>query len=120
MDICSYCQREYGSKSYKGRIITKTIDHIIPTGKGRGHAGYSKSIKLTHLPNLLMCCNECNVLKGKRDISQFEYFLLNLDLNSKGNSHNYLTEDLVRTILKSINVLKRNEIEPIELDYLTY
>lgn len=117
MDICSYCQREYGSKGYKGLILEKTIDHLTPKDNKRRHGGYRNNIRLSHLYNLLICCQECNQLKGNNNVLQFEQLLLHIKPN-KNLCSKYLDENIIRTILRSIKVIKQNKTVPFELSYL--
>jgi len=128
MEICSYCQRPYGLKSINKLPIYKTIDHIQPLNKGikerqpseRGMSAL-KQFLLEHdrLTNLIECCNECNVLKNNYYPRVFKY-KLNHQKFIKSSSGRYLTKDLIKTIKNSIDVMLKNESEPIEIQIYTF
>src|SRR5687767_7956737 len=114
--LCSYCQRSIIAPLFQ------TLDHIIPHHILIKEYGYGKNSykvrSMRNLKNLLICCNECNGLKGKLTLVEFQDKLLRL-LSAKIYPTNgqWLKPKLIRTILKSINVLLNNKSEP-ELIYI--
>lgn len=122
-DLCSYCQREYGTLSLYNSRIFKTFDHIIPTNVTRRkyltHEEYWKSaIKkkrywlyplqgdlIYSLKNLISCCNECNEFKSSMNLITFEGYLKTL-LRKELFNYKYLSKQLILNILNSINILK--------------
>ena len=119
-NICSYCQREYGIISRKGRPIFRTYDHIESLHASKSNhnrKGVSgKSIAQSQIANLISCCNECNELKGTKSINEFYRELESLLENKNGDDRKfYLTKDIVNTIKNSLTVLKTTETEPLVL-----
>lgn len=128
MEVCSYCQRPYGLKGMCGKPIHKTIDHIKPINfsgvkkRSRSQRGMEslKSCNLLpdNLDNLIECCNECNNLKNNYYLRVFRY-KLNHTKFIKSTKGKYLTKILVNTIKNSIDVMIKNESEPIEIKVYT-
>jgi len=127
-ELCSYCQREYGTLSINNKPIFKTFDHLKPRllsskdRQGNGRRGImSRGVSnYEELDNLITCCNECNELKGKLTLDYFarklSYFLKN---KYRDNKCSYLNKDLILKIRYSILILQKNETNPIELQIYT-
>jgi hypothetical protein len=63
---CFYCEYTFGSPvKYKGIILIKTKDHIIPISRD----GNSSIL------NIVYACHQCNHLKGNRLPNEFSDFL---------------------------------------------
>src|SRR6478736_2779193 len=123
-EICSYCQREYGTISLNNKPIFMTYDHIIPlrrkAGKNRqGIVCRGDKLSTKELNNLLTCCNECNRLKDWRTLSQFYLILSCIERHKISKSSikysNYLNYKLIETIKNSIKILHKNNLNPLIL-----
>lgn len=124
---CSYCQREFGTISKKGKQIYKTYDHIqskYSQNKINNHrGGINRKFTFSEIENMLDCCNQCNVLKGNLSLNNFysklDYFYRN---KSKNRGARYLTKNIVYIIRNSIRVLKDKNIikEPVLINIITY
>ena len=120
-EVCSYCQREYGSISKSGKILTKTFDHIIPkirtsTPRSKDRRGVmckakNNGLESKEIDNLLQCCIECNNSKGHKTLIQWKYSLIS-------DHHIWLSNGIKHTIINSINVLLENKPEPIMMDIM--
>lgn len=65
--VCSYCQESYTLTN------PQTLDHIKPLsslGKSR-----CKSIGFRMISNLVICCRDCNVMKGSLTLKEFRHIL---------------------------------------------
>jgi hypothetical protein len=69
-EVCSYCQRRYGTRSSSGYTLFKTLDHFVPISK----LGICRGDKLTYvqIDNLVDSCQECNTLKANLSPEQFK------------------------------------------------
>ncbi len=134
-NVCSFCQREYGTISRNNKPIFMTLDHMNPicreklayigkhTSKrkikdnDRNHL--RKGNRCATLDDIITCCNECNELKASHTIIGFSR-LLNTN-HCKNNVHgSYMTPEIARTIQHSISVILKQELHPIELRIYTY
>lgn len=127
-EICSYCQRQYGTLSLNNGPIYRTFDHIVPLLRKRGSNGVKNrqgamckgaNITTKEINNLLQCCNECNLLKGKKTIEEFKNGLNNLSKKLlKHNPNHWLTSNMVLTIKTSIVIIQNSKTEPLLLDIM--
>lgn len=116
--LCSYCQREYGTISINNLPIFKTHDHIKPRNsskndKKRWKGINSKYITIKQLNELLECCNECNNCKSNLTLKDFSRRLSEIKKTKRGQ---YLNKDLIIIIRNSIRVLNENKLNPFVLN----
>ena len=70
VELCSYCQRPYGTISTGGRAIYRNFDHIKAHLKINRVGIMCKGTYHDEALNLVQCCNECNTLKGNYSLDE--------------------------------------------------
>lgn len=127
-EVCSYCQRKYGTISINNKAIFRTMDHIIPKDITSDISRNKRKKSVTNrcpddeeLLNLIQACNECNELK---DSMKLDFLYKNLDYIYKNKhinrQYSYLTKEIVETIKNSIIIIQTKIPEPVIKDYLEY
>lgn len=99
-DICSFCQREFTLQN------PRTLDHIKPFCELKPK-NRNRSLGFKMISNLLICCRECNQLKDKLSVNQFQAKLAN---PNPRYDHKFINVPFERRIVmvQSINVLINN------------
>lgn len=117
--ICSYCQQEFTKDN------PLSYDHIKPVWLLRKEKGLkpkktgrgtNRSFTFEQINNLLISCKKCNFIKDNKTISEFKGFLL-IQLNKPHLRSISYNSRLIRTMINSIEVLEKNELNPIEINY---
>lgn len=97
-DNCFYCERKFSFNIFGGfaseKFVIKTLDHIVPTSRGGVEDGI----------NTVVCCHECNCLKGSLMINEFIEKVKNLI--SSGETFKSISKTLLDKVLIKAEELK--------------
>lgn len=104
-DNCFYCERKFIYQNYgEGNAIIRTVDHIIPLGKG----GVDSKI------NTVACCHHCNFLKGGDTMGEFIQKVNSLIVQGLGYK-NIPKESLITVIRKATELKQYVEDKGVRL-----
>lgn len=109
-EVCSYCQRPYGSRGTSGKYLYKTFDHIEPLywpKKDKTRNSNYETYTLEQLQNIIDCCQECNKLKGHDSLGVFV-----LRAQSK------YSKKISTKVTTSVRILQSSDFKQVPISYL--